>query len=28
LIPGMLVEARVYLFLGKQEELMYRGDIL
>ncbi len=28
LIPGTLVEARVYLFLGRQEELMYRGDIL
>ena len=28
LIPGTLIEARVYLFLNKQEELMYRGDIL
>ncbi|MBI5514928.1 MAG: hypothetical protein HY909_14225 [Deltaproteobacteria bacterium] len=28
LIPGVLVEARVYRFLGKSEEFMYRGDIL
>ena len=28
LIPGMLVEPRVYSFLGLQEELMYRGDLL
>ncbi len=28
LIPGVLVEARVYRFVGKVEEFMYRGDIL
>ncbi len=28
LIPGMLVEARVYRFVGQVEEFMYRGDIL
>ena len=28
LIPGTLVEARVYLFLDQREEFMYRGDIL
>jgi len=28
LIPGLLVEARVYQFLGQIEEFMYRGDIL
>lgn len=27
-IPGKLVEPRVYEFLGKTRELMYRGDIL
>lgn len=27
-IPGKLVESRVYDFLGKMRELMYRGDIL
>ena len=28
LIPGTLVEPRVYLFLDRREEFMYRGDIL
>jgi hypothetical protein len=28
LIPGILVEARVYRFVGRVEEFMYRGDIL
>jgi hypothetical protein len=28
LVPGMLVEARVYRFVGQVEEFMYRGDIL
>lgn len=28
LIPGTLVEARVYLFADRREEFMYRGDIL
>ena len=28
LVPGVLVEARVYLFVGQVEEFMYRGDIL
>jgi hypothetical protein len=28
LIPGVLVEARVYRFVGRIEELMYRGDVL
>jgi hypothetical protein len=28
LIPGVLVETRVYRFVGQVEELMYRGDIL
>lgn len=28
LIPGVLVEARVYRFVGQVEEFMYRGDIL
>lgn len=28
LIPGVLVEARVYSFVGKVQEFMYRGDIL
>lgn len=28
LIPGVLLEARVYRFLGQIEEFMYRGDIL
>lgn len=28
LIPGVLRQARVYSFLGRLEELMYRGDIL
>lgn len=28
LIPGILVEARVYCFVGQVEEFMYRGDIL
>lgn len=28
LIPGKLVERRVYAFVNQQEELMYRGDIL
>jgi hypothetical protein len=27
-IPGRLVESRVFEFLGKSHELMYRGDIL
>jgi hypothetical protein len=27
-IPGRLVEPRVFEFLGKTRELMYRGDIL
>ena len=28
LVPGMLIEARVYRFVGQAEEFMYRGDIL
>jgi len=28
LIPGVLIEARVYSFVGQVEEFMYRGDIL
>lgn len=28
LVPGNLVEARVYRFVGQVEEFMYRGDIL
>lgn len=28
LIPGVLVEPRVYRFVGEVEEFMYRGDIL
>jgi hypothetical protein len=28
LVPGVLVEARVYRFVGQAEEFMYRGDIL
>jgi hypothetical protein len=28
LIPGFLIEARVYHFVGRVEEFMYRGDIL
>jgi hypothetical protein len=28
LVPGILVEARVYRFVGQVEEFMYRGDIL
>jgi hypothetical protein len=28
LIPGIVVEARVYRFVGQVEEFMYRGDIL
>ncbi|MBI4561961.1 MAG: hypothetical protein HY724_07935 [Candidatus Rokubacteria bacterium] len=28
LIPGSLLEARVYAFVGKVQEFMYRGDIL
>jgi hypothetical protein len=28
LVPGVLVEARVYRFVGRVEEFMYRGDIL
>jgi hypothetical protein len=28
LIPGIVVEARVYRFVGQIEEFMYRGDIL
>jgi hypothetical protein len=28
LVPGTLVEARVYRFVGQVEEFMYRGDIL
>ena len=28
LIPGVIVEARVYRFVGQVEEFMYRGDIL
>jgi hypothetical protein len=28
LVPGVLVEARVYRFVGQVEEFMYRGDIL
>jgi hypothetical protein len=28
LVPGMLVEARVYRFVGQFEEFMYRGDVL
>jgi hypothetical protein len=28
LVPGVLVEARMYRFVGQVEEFMYRGDIL
>lgn len=28
LVPGLLVESRVYRFVGRVEEFMYRGDIL
>jgi len=28
LVPGILVEARVYHFVGQVEEFMYRGDLL
>lgn len=28
LVPGLLIEARVYAFVGKVQEFMYRGDIL
>jgi hypothetical protein len=28
LVPGLLVEARVYRFVGQVDEFMYRGDIL
>jgi hypothetical protein len=28
LVPGIIVEARVYSFVGRVEEFMYRGDIL
>ncbi len=28
LVPGVLVETRVYRFVGQVEEFMYRGDIL
>lgn len=28
LIPGVLIEARVYRFVGQVKEFMYRGDIL
>lgn len=28
LVPGILIEARVYSFVGHVEEFMYRGDIL
>lgn len=28
LVPGVLIEARVYRFVGLVEEFMYRGDIL
>jgi hypothetical protein len=28
LVPGVIVEARVYSFVGQVEEFMYRGDIL
>lgn len=28
LIPGRIVEARTYSFLGKRDEFMYRGDLL
>ena len=28
LIPGTLLQPRVYLFVNRQEEFMYRGDIL
>ena len=28
LVPGVLIEARVYRFVGQVEEFMYRGDIL
>lgn len=28
LVPGVLVQPRVYRFVGQVEELMYRGDIL
>ncbi len=28
LIPGVVIEARVYSFVGKVQELMYRGDML
>ena len=27
-IPGQLIESRVYTFLNKEKELMYRGDII
>lgn len=28
LVPGVIIEARVYSFVGRVEEFMYRGDIL
>lgn len=28
LVPGAIIEARVYSFVGRVEEFMYRGDIL
>ena len=28
LIPGRLIEARTYLFVGQRSEFMYRGDVL
>ncbi len=28
LIPGVIIETRVYAFVGRMEEFMYRGDIL
>jgi hypothetical protein len=28
LVPGRIVHAKTYLFLGEKEEFMYRGDIL
>jgi hypothetical protein len=28
LIPGTLLQPRVYLFVNRQEEFMYRGDVL
>lgn len=28
LVPGVILEARVYAFVGRVEEFMYRGDIL